>query len=68
MLHLAGEALLKARDPHRGVGMGPATPPYKTGLASETETRDTTTPGGEGEGDQVTGLMKDGDQTRWRIS
>ena len=47
--------------------MGPATPPRKNSLATETETREKTAPGGRREAVQANGLMKDGDQTRKEV-
>ena len=48
-------------DKRGGLGVGPATPPRKNSLATETETREKTAPGGRREAVQATGLMKDGD-------
>ena len=39
----------------------------KNSLATETETREKTAPGGRREADKATGLMKDGDQTRKEV-
>ena len=61
-------------EKREGLGVGPATPPRKNSLATETETREKTAPGGRREAVHATGLMKDGDQParksspRWRIS
>ena len=48
--------------------MGPATPPRKNSLATETETREKTAPGGRREAVHATVLMKDGDQTHKEVS
>ena len=60
------ENLLPVPSPDKrgGLGVGPATPPRKNSLATETETREKTAPGCRSEAVQATGLMKDGDQTR----
>ena len=47
--------------------MGPATPPRKNSLATETETREKTAQGDRREAVLATGLMKDGDQTRKEV-
>ena len=57
------ENLLPVPSPDKrgGLGVGPATPPRKNSLATETETREKTAPGGRREAVQATGLMKDGE-------
>ena len=57
------ENLLPVPSPENrgGLGVGPATPPRKNSLATETE------PGGRREAEQATGFMKDGDQTRKEV-
>ena len=47
--------------------MGPATPPRKNSIATESETREKTATGGRREAEQATGFMKDGDQTRKEV-
>ena len=63
------ENLLPVPSPEKrgGLGVGPATPPHKNSLATETETREKTAPGSWREAEQATGLMKDGDQTRKEV-
>ena len=63
------ENLLPVPSPDKrgGLGVGPATPPRKNSLATETETREKTAPGGRREAVQATGLMKDGDQIRKEV-
>ena len=63
------ENLLPVPSPEKrgGLGVGPATLPRKNSLATETETREKTAPGGRREAVQATGLMKDGDQTRKEV-
>ncbi|KAK3515953.1 hypothetical protein QTP86_004679, partial [Hemibagrus guttatus] len=51
-----------------GLGVGLATQPCKNTSATETKTRETTSPGKGSDAVQATGLMKDGDQSREDVS